>query len=141
MKTLLSAQSSSLEELGAVVREVQRLLPPQAVVLLSGDLAAGKTTFVSVFCRELGILNVQSPTYAVHNRYPGIDHFDLYRLESRDQLESAGIFDLIEECKGYCFIEWPERLSQGDLPVYRKIFEIKFQVNAGGRSIVLRGLN
>ena len=141
MKTLLSAQVDSLIELPAIARQIQQLLPPQAVVLLSGDLAAGKTTFVSTFCNELGISNAQSPTYAIHSRYPGIDHFDLYRLESRDQLESAGIFDLIEESKGYCFIEWPERLSQGDLPVYRKVFELKFQINEGGRFLILRALN
>jgi tRNA threonylcarbamoyladenosine biosynthesis protein TsaE len=141
MRTLISASVHSLPELRKFASEVQSVLPPQAVVLLSGDLGAGKTTFVSFFCEELGIRNVQSPTYSIHNRYPGIDHFDLYRLETRDQLESSGIFDLLEESRGVCFIEWPERLKEGDLSPGRKIFEVRFLIKDKGREVILRALN
>ena len=141
MKSLLTTRLTSLEQMGPFVKDVLALLPPQAIVLLSGDLGAGKTTFVLHCCRELGISNAQSPTYSIHNRYPGVDHFDLYRLESRDQLESAGFFDLLEDSRGLCFIEWPERLSSGDLPLHRKTFELTFTLQNDGRNIVLRAMN
>jgi tRNA threonylcarbamoyladenosine biosynthesis protein TsaE len=84
--------------------------------LLAGDLAAGKTSFVAAFCKLHNISDVSSPTYSIHNRYKfkdkTVDHFDLYRLETEEQLESAGFFDLAKEEAGYRFIEWPERVSE-----------------------------
>ena len=110
-------------------------LGPGSIILLSGDLGAGKTTFVSVFCGLHNISLVQSPTYALHNRYSGeviVDHFDLYRLQTNDEIEGAGFFDLLNEKSDFCFIEWPERISKSDLPANRQIFEIQFKLNSDG---------
>jgi tRNA threonylcarbamoyladenosine biosynthesis protein TsaE len=61
-----------------------------------------------------------SPTFAIHHRYPGfsisIDHLDLYRLESEDELEGVGFWDFFSEAEGLIFIEWPERMDLSHIP-------------------------
>jgi len=86
------------------------------VIAFSGELGAGKTTFIQAICRVLGVTSeVNSPTYALVNEYFTIDgtsvfHFDLYRIETPEEL-----FDLGYEEYFYsgdrCFIEWPEKAS------------------------------
>ncbi len=98
----------------------QRLKPP-LVLLLSGPLGAGKTTFVQGFVAALAGgdgLVVQSPTYALMRTYatsPPVHHLDLYRLHERgnvgaglnveDELHALGIMDALDE--GFSLIEWP----------------------------------
>lgn len=83
------------------------------VLLLNGDLGAGKTTFskgfVSAFCKNA----VTSPTFTIVNTYKGkipIFHFDLYRLNSADELLDIGVEEYIYG-GGICLVEWPERVS------------------------------
>jgi len=86
------------------------------VITFSGELGAGKTTFIQAICRALGVTTeVISPTYALVNEYftpngTSVFHFDLYRIEEPDEL-----FDLGYEEYFYsgarCFIEWPEKAS------------------------------
>jgi tRNA threonylcarbamoyladenosine biosynthesis protein TsaE len=89
-----------------------KTLPPDAIVLLSGELGAGKTTLVKAACEALGIAPavVISPTYTLVNVYPGsppIYHVDLYRLENPDALLELDERDWINP-EGPTFIEWPE---------------------------------
>lgn len=111
---LFSRSINSTEDLGALAAEVNEVLPLKSTVLLEGDLGAGKTTFVSAFCKLHNISHVSSPTYAIHNRYDSVkcsvDHLDLYRLDDEDKLESAGVFDILQQPSDYKFIEWPERI-------------------------------
>lgn len=88
---------------------------PFCVVTLTGDLAAGKTTFVQFVAKYLGVKDhVQSPTYALLRSYSlnstaeYLHHLDLYRIEDTESLESYGIIDLLQARKGLFFIEWPE---------------------------------
>jgi tRNA threonylcarbamoyladenosine biosynthesis protein TsaE len=97
--------------------------PNGAIVGLSGELGAGKTTFVRMIVTELSKRagkaspRVMSPTYVLHQRYgtkPRIDHLDLYRLEKvdRSSLLELQYFDIVDEVaaeKGFVFVEWPER--------------------------------
>ncbi len=86
------------------------------VVAFSGDLGAGKTTFIQALCRQLGVgTEVNSPTFALINEYftpegASIYHFDLYRIE-----DPAELFDLGYEeyffSGSRCYIEWPEKAS------------------------------
>ena len=85
---------------------------PGAVVYLVGTLGVGKTTLVKGILRGFGYQgDVTSPTYTlVENYCPGdfnIYHFDLYRMESPDELEMIGIRDMID-CSTVSLIEWPQ---------------------------------
>lgn len=81
------------------------------VILLSGDLGAGKTTFVQGFAKTLGITgNIISPTFILIKNYGKLFHIDLYRLQSVS-LEGLGLSEIISDPTNIVLIEWPERLQ------------------------------
>lgn len=94
---------------------------PQAkLVFLRGEMGSGKTTLVSKVADVLGARDAASPSFALHTRYDGvrgsIDHFDLDRLQSADDLESTGFWDIIAEARDggrnhFVMIEWAKRLD------------------------------
>src|SRR5207302_9909644 len=79
------------------------------ILLLSGDLAAGKTTFTQGFARGLGVDDViTSPTFVLMHPYEGrlrLLHLDLYRLEHLQEVIDLGLLELVEE-EGVALIEW-----------------------------------
>jgi tRNA threonylcarbamoyladenosine biosynthesis protein TsaE len=95
------------EEVGA---ELARQLRPGDVVLVSGELGAGKTTLVRGAARELGVTDpVTSPTFTIGSRYRGrmpIAHLDLYRLEDLGA-EEPGLLDEYLTADAAVFVEWP----------------------------------
>ena len=102
------------EEMRAWAREQAVHLIRPCVVLLRGNLGAGKTQLVRWFCEALGVREAASPTFAIHHEYlsPGgpIDHVDLYRVTSDGDLEASGFWDLLRAPQGLVFVEWSERL-------------------------------
>lgn len=86
------------------------------IILLEGDLGAGKTTFVQALCRQLGSVEaVTSPTFSLINEYRDragmpIFHIDLYRLERIDDALQIGIEDYLAS-GAWCLIEWPELIA------------------------------
>ncbi len=100
--------SAETEELGA---RMARSLRPGDVVLVSGELGAGKTTLIRGACRELGVGDpVSSPTFAIGRRYggdPRVSHLDLYRLGSLDR-EDPGLLDDYLGGDTIAFVEWPQ---------------------------------
>ena len=98
------------EQAGA---ELAAALTPGDVVLVSGELGAGKTTFVRGALRELGVSGpVTSPTFVVGHAYEGRDgplaHLDLYRLAGMGD-EDPGLLDPYFGPDTITFVEWPER--------------------------------
>lgn len=102
---------NNLEEWNTVV---QQILPEikHPILLLKGNLGAGKTTFSQFLMRELGSKDeISSPTYSIVNEYDTpkgkVFHFDLYRLKSVDEAYDFGIEEYLDN--GYLsIIEWPE---------------------------------
>lgn len=82
------------------------------IFAFSGEIGAGKTTFIQAVCRRLGVREkVTSPTFALVNEYEGqagrIYHLDLYRLEDLEEALAIGIEEVLDS-EAYCLIEWPE---------------------------------
>lgn len=83
------------------------------IFAIYGAMGAGKTTFIKVICRHLGLDdNFSSPTYSIVNEYLGADrtrvfHIDLYRINTLAEAEEAGIEEYLNS-GSYCFIEWPQ---------------------------------
>lgn len=99
-----------------VAHSVSGILP--LVMYLSGDLGAGKTTFVRGLLRGLGYTgSVKSPTYALVESYDldlaeraiSVHHFDLYRFRSPEEWEDAGLDDVISGCASWVLIEWAQQ--------------------------------
>lgn len=91
-------------------------LKPGVLVLLKGELGAGKTTLVRAVLRALGVEgNIKSPTYPVLETYNVsslyLHHFDFYRIKSQSELEDAGFREVFGG-PGLCFVEWPERAGE-----------------------------
>ena len=107
----------AMESLG---RRLAAVTVPGTIIFLQGELGAGKTTLVRGFLRALGVTSaVKSPTYTLVEPYETtvgpVAHIDLYRLNSPQELEYAGLRDQFNG-KTICLIEWPER-GTGLLPV------------------------
>jgi tRNA threonylcarbamoyladenosine biosynthesis protein TsaE len=114
MATLISHSPADTEALG---EKFGRAARPGWVIALSGELGAGKTQFVRGVARGLGIpARVHSPTFTLVAEYGGgrlpLFHLDLYRLETPEQILSAGVEDFLQP-DGVAVIEWAERLAGG----------------------------
>ena len=106
--------AKTLEDTSHFASKLAKKLKQGDVVLLSGDLGAGKTTFTKFLCQHLGVKDmVTSPTFTIINEYDGvlpIYHMDMYRIESFDEAVMTGCVDIIQSNNGLCLIEWPDVL-------------------------------
>jgi tRNA threonylcarbamoyladenosine biosynthesis protein TsaE len=106
-----TTETSGPHETEALAAQIARRLRPGDVVLVSGELGAGKTTFVRGACRALGVEGpVTSPTFTIARRYDGampISHLDLYRLGDLADEDPALLADELAEDR-VAFVEWPE---------------------------------
>jgi tRNA threonylcarbamoyladenosine biosynthesis protein TsaE len=106
----VQAETRSPAETEALAAELAAHLEPGDVVTVSGELGAGKTTFVRGAARALGVTApVTSPTYTIGNRYRGavdVSHLDLYRFEQVSAAEWGDLEPYFEEA--VVFVEWPE---------------------------------
>lgn len=120
------------------------------LLLLSGGLGAGKTTFVRGLLRGLDFPDPReaaSPTFAIHHRYEGgrcpINHLDLYRLEDPLAAARQGLLDPLDDAQAVTAIEWSERLPNLAQPALRLAFrvtsedtrELRIDLRAFGRSL------
>ncbi len=116
----IELESGSAEETEAAAAHLARALLPGDVVLVSGELGSGKTTFVRGASRALGVDGrVTSPTFTIGHRYRGmvdVSHLDLYRFRGLSPAEWGDLEPYFEDA--IVFVEWPEA-GMGALPPAR----------------------
>ena len=114
MATTISRETSSPGETEALGEELGRRLRPGDLVLLVGELGAGKTTFVRGAARGVGSeAPVASPTFQLVRVYPGrtqLAHVDLYRIEASAEFRDLGLDELLDQ--GAVIVEWGDRLDE-----------------------------
>jgi len=101
-----------LEDIPAAAQQIIDIIGESRIILLKGNLGAGKTTLTQQIVATLGHTgSTSSPTYSLVNEYEGdsgpIYHMDLYRLNDLDEAYDIGIEDYLYS-GNFCFIEWPE---------------------------------
>tara|TARA_B100000035_G_scaffold309460_1_gene315686 strand:- start:1507 stop:1914 length:408 start_codon:yes stop_codon:yes gene_type:complete len=88
----------------------------QKVILISGEMGAGKTTLIKQMLVDLNVIdNVSSPTFSIINEYKTktedlIYHMDLYRIDKIEELDGIGFFEYLES-GNLCLIEWGEKIE------------------------------
>jgi tRNA threonylcarbamoyladenosine biosynthesis protein TsaE len=122
--------SGSADETEAVAARVAAQLRRGDVVIVSGELGAGKTTFVRGACRALGVTApVTSPTFTIGHRYRGavdVSHLDLFRFTGLSPAEWGDLEPYFDDA--IVFVEWPEA-GRGVLPPWRLAVTLE---HAGG---------
>lgn len=104
---------NQLKELPDLARSVIEFAGPMRILLFKGDLGSGKTTLIKNICNFLSVNEeVTSPTFSLVNQYRDnegkkIYHFDLYRLESLEEVVDIGFEEYLDS-GNWCLIEWPE---------------------------------
>ena len=99
--------------------EIAEQLHPGSVILLFGEMGAGKTTLARGICRALGVEKIKSPSFIIVNVYDGevpIYHIDLYRLCEMDNATAGEIEEYIWRGDGIKIIEWADRLPKELIP-------------------------
>lgn len=129
--------TTSAEETEAFGGELAALLASDPslprFIALYGDLGVGKTAFVRGLASVLAPgAAVRSPTFALVNEYRAkpysIFHFDMYRIDSEDELESIGFYDYLN--RGLCVVEWSENIGYALPEAYLKIEITKCDTSA-----------
>ncbi|MEN9332850.1 MAG: hypothetical protein RLY35_30 [Bacteroidota bacterium] len=131
----MSSLQYTLDQISQVAQSLTEGLPQKAVVLLEAEMGTGKTTLISELLKQWGVHEVSSPTYSICNVYstPGgkrIHHYDLYRINSVEELMEIGFQDLLDSAD-YHFIEWP---TLGE-PFYEN--PIRWQIERQGDTRIL----
>ena len=131
--TRIELASRSAGETERIAADLAIRLRLGDVVTVSGELGAGKTTFVRGAARALGVSEpVTSPTFVVGHLYePGVAHLDLYRLAGLDD-EDPGLLDPYFGPELITFVEWPERRGLDALLGERRVVRHVALAHAGG---------
>ena len=136
----LTYSPAETESLG---QRLGQMVQPGTLIAYTGDLGAGKTAFTRGLARGLGIKErVTSPTFTIVNEYEGgrlpLFHFDLYRLDSSDELWDIGWEDYLAR-NGVCAVEWSERAAEAmEEPLVR--VDLRLGKTADERLISITGL-
>ncbi|HEX8752153.1 MAG TPA: tRNA (adenosine(37)-N6)-threonylcarbamoyltransferase complex ATPase subunit type 1 TsaE [Solirubrobacterales bacterium] len=131
METVESRSAADTEALGARLAE---RLEAGDLVVVAGEVGAGKTTLIRGACRALGVDGpVTSPTFTIGQRYAGgrlpVSHLDLYRLQSLEEEDPALLDDYLRP-EGVAFVEWP---AAGAGRLGRPALEIRLEHSGGER--------
>ena len=113
---MLTCITHSPEETAHLASTIGKIIHEGTVICLDGELGVGKTLFVRALARTLGVeSDVTSPTFNLMNIYEAacpIVHFDLYRIESEEELEDIGFYEYVEATEGIVLIEWAEKFPE-----------------------------
>lgn len=110
---------ATIADVDEAARRFVGQMDDRTVYAFTGEMGAGKTTFINALSRALGVAEEEatsSPTFAIVNEYRSettaelIYHFDLYRLESLEDALDIGFEDYLDS-GALCFIEWPDRVE------------------------------
>jgi tRNA threonylcarbamoyladenosine biosynthesis protein TsaE len=107
-------RTASEAETIALGERLARELPSRAVILLSGDLGAGKTTLAKGIAKGLGAADpdeVSSPTFTLIHEHGRLYHVDLYRLDTLREVETLGLDEILDR-DAVVMVEWGERFPE-----------------------------
>lgn len=135
--------TNSEQETKKIARDIASKIDKNAVIVLSGELGAGKTKFTEGFLSYFGLENeISSPTFTIVNEYKNekatIYHFDVYRLEDVDEFYAIGGEEYF--AKGICIIEWGEIIKEVLPREYIKVMIEKDKENTEKRIIKVEGI-
>ncbi len=118
MKSKKTLISNSLEDTKKFAEKIASKLKGGEVIALVGDLGAGKTYLTKFLVEALGgdLTEVISPTYIYHRQYEGdkflVNHFDMYRIDSVDEVDSVGLLEALEDKDAITIIEWADKVRE-----------------------------
>ena len=136
----LVARTSSVDATQELAAALATLAQPGDLIVLAGDLGAGKTAFVQGFGRGLGVTEpITSPTFTLVQEYAGrlpVHHVDVYRLDQLSEVVDLGLSELLDD-RGVVLIEWGDAITPL-LP--SDLLEVRLTFGAGDddRTLVLR---
>lgn len=107
----------SMADWNKVVTFIKPKLKGKNLFLLAGDLGTGKTTLVSLIAKTMGIQLASSPTFALISQHKNLTHVDLYRLESMEEIDATGFWEIFEEEDNVVFVEWAQKISDDLWPL------------------------
>ena len=130
---------NDLSELPSAAKQLLALCGDKKIFAFSGQMGAGKTTFIKALCEALEVRDtISSPTFSIVNEYLSgkgekVYHFDFYRIKSESEAYDMGYEDYLYS-NAWCFIEWPEKIA-GLLPP--GTVSVTISVSNGTRIIAL----
>lgn len=129
-----------LEDLPRAAKEFLQAIGNHSLVAFYAPMGAGKTTFTTAVCKELGVEEdaISSPTFAIVNEYRGrggrpIFHFDFYRIEQEAEALDIGLYDYLDSGQ-LCLMEWPENI-EALLP--EETLKVHIRVEADGTRLLV----
>ena len=132
---------NSIQELDQIASEIISFSQFKKI-LFFGDMGVGKTTIITSLCKYLKVTDqISSPTFSIINEYLTNDnskvlHFDMYRLKNKEEVFDLGFEDYIDN-DYYCFVEWPEIISEF---ITNNYLEIKILIENKNRVLLLKNI-
>jgi len=145
---MFNSRICSINDTNELSSEVSKIVKQGTILLLNGELGSGKTQFVRFLGNHLNVLDsISSPTFLILNIYESdknfkIYHFDFYRVNSIEELEQIGFFEILNQRKGLIIVEWANRYKDLFLNETDRTIDIYFNFikdNINQRKISIKG--
>ena len=145
---MFNSRICSINDTNKLSSEVAKIAKEGTILLLNGELGSGKTQFVRFLGNHLNVLDsISSPTFLMLNIYESdknfkIYHFDFYRVNSIEELEQIGFFEILNQRKDLIIVEWANRYKDLFLNETDRTIDIYFNFikdNINQREISIKG--